>query len=332
MILRSGDSGDAVKALQRGLNRMGAMLLVDGDFGAGTSTAVLNARLQLNAPGPAEADDDLQRAVGAVADPFPPLTASGMTFIAREEVSDATVYQRRFQTPTCPPPPSGVTIGIGYDCRFVDRVEFQGDWADLLPEAAVSQLETVLGKPGTAEVLAPVAAGIVPLTAAMQGVARRTLPEELHLTPPIHPPGHDQAIATAPPAGLGSLVYNRGTDLFDPRPGDRRREMRAIRDLLVARRFDDSVAAQFESMTRLWDPLRAAGLIQRRRNEATLWRSGFAALQLEWLRARPFGKNDDGLHRATFRSRAGRGFGQPGIAAAPCADRRHRIPEARMAT
>src|SRR5262249_7772003 len=107
LVLRSGGSGDAGKAVPRGLDPVGAMLLVDGDFGAGTSNAVLNARLQLNAPGPADADDDLQGAVAAVPDPIPPLTASGMTFIAREEVSDATVYQRRFQMPTCPPPPSG---------------------------------------------------------------------------------------------------------------------------------------------------------------------------------------------------------------------------------
>jgi hypothetical protein len=34
-------------------------------------------------------------------------------------------------------------------------------------------------------------------------------------------------------------------------------------------------------MARLWDPATAAGLIARRRREATLRRAGFAALQLE---------------------------------------------------
>jgi hypothetical protein len=41
------------------------------------------------------------------------------------------------------------------------------------------------------------------------------------------------------------------------------------------------VAAQIESMARLWDPVRERGLIERRRAEATLWRLGFAALQLD---------------------------------------------------
>jgi hypothetical protein len=31
----------------------------------------------------------------------------------------------------------------------------------------------------------------------------------------------------------------------------------------------------------LWDPQQQSGLLKRRRDEATLWRSGFAALQLD---------------------------------------------------
>lgn len=56
--------------------------------------------------------------------------------------------------------------------------------------------------------------------------------------------------------------------------------MRNIRALLAAGDVD-AVAAQFESMTRLWNPATENGLIQRRRDEAALWRSGFAALKLE---------------------------------------------------
>jgi len=278
MVLRTGDRNDAVKTLQHDLNKMGAMLLVDGKFGSGTQNAVVSAREELRLPGPPEADDELQRAVAAFPDPCPPLTAAGMTFIARQEVSDAMVYQRRFQTPTCPPPPSGVTIGIGYDCRFVGRTEFVADWAAVLPAFAVSQLETVLGKPGTADILSPVATVVVPLSAAMRVFATRTLPKTLDETRRIYP----QLDVLTPPrrTALVSLVYNRGADLVDTRPGDRRREMRAIRDLLAAGAFD-AVAEQFESMTRLWDPEKEGGLIARRRAEATLWRSGFAALNLE---------------------------------------------------
>ncbi len=42
----------------------------------------------------------------------------------------------------------------------------------------------------------------------------------------------------------------------------------------------DEVAGQIDAMSRLWDPKTEAGLIDRRHREATLWRAGFAVLQL----------------------------------------------------
>ena len=44
MVLRQGDRGDEVKTLQRGLNKLGEMLLIDGHFGGGTRDAVVGAR------------------------------------------------------------------------------------------------------------------------------------------------------------------------------------------------------------------------------------------------------------------------------------------------
>ena len=50
MLLRRGDGGDAVRDLQRALNRLGALLVVDGDFGSGTEDAILEARARLGLP------------------------------------------------------------------------------------------------------------------------------------------------------------------------------------------------------------------------------------------------------------------------------------------
>ena len=61
MLLTVGDSGDAVKALQRGLNKLGSILLVDGGFGpatlvasvspaSATSPSVTVARVVLSGP------------------------------------------------------------------------------------------------------------------------------------------------------------------------------------------------------------------------------------------------------------------------------------------
>src|SRR6185369_6904890 len=43
MVLKRGTNGDNVRTLQRGLNKLGAMLLVDGDFGKSTEAAVVDA-------------------------------------------------------------------------------------------------------------------------------------------------------------------------------------------------------------------------------------------------------------------------------------------------
>ena len=58
-----------------------------------------------------------------------------------------------------------------------------------------------------------------------------------------------------------SLVYNRGTDLT----GDRRKEMKAIQPLVIAKDYN-GIAAQFRFMKRLWNN----GLVGRREREAVL--------------------------------------------------------------
>jgi len=65
-----------------------------------------------------------------------------------------------------------------------------------------------------------------------------------------------------PPArrsALVSLVYNRGAGLKDLNVlKEDRKEMRNIRALLAAGELE-GVAAQFELMTRLWDPEKKKG-------------------------------------------------------------------------
>jgi len=282
MMLRKGDKNDAVKAFQRGLNKLGAMLIVDGDFGRSTETAVTDARQALKMPGPpTEAEDGLQAAVAALPDPFPPLTAAGVTFMARLEVSDTSTYRRKFQTPCWPSAESGITIGIGYDCRYVDAKQLRADWTGELNDDALAKLCGVVKVAGSNERQAQVSSVMVPLDAAMRVFVKKTLPEFLKNTRTPYPD-----LDRLPPArqtALVSLVYNRRGALSDKDPvkHERRREMRNIAALLRDRK-DDDVAAEFEAMTRLWPPGSASpGLAERRRVEAKLWRSGFAALNLE---------------------------------------------------
>ena len=275
MRLRQGSLGADVKALQRGLNKLGELVLVDGSFGAGTSQAVRAARITLGLPGPAVADDAFQAAVQAFPDPFPPLTAAGMTFIAREEVTDGATYRRKYQRPCLPPSPSGITIGIGYDCRFATRAQLEADWQGVLSPQAVAALEPALGIPGTRELCERCATVSIALGDAMRVFATRSLPKYFAEARRIYPAVGDQTLNAAQRTALVSLVYNRGADL----EGDRRREMRTIQQLLRDGRLAE-VPAQFESMTRLWRNV-AEGLVKRRRAEARLWESGFGALKLD---------------------------------------------------
>ena len=274
MVLRRGDKGDAVKDLQRALNRLGSLLLVDGDFGQGTEAAVADARVALRRPGPLEADDDLLRALTQVREPSAELTAPGVTFIGREEVSSPAEYRRRYKHPVWPTAKSGITIGIGYDLRFVDEAKLRTDWGAILPQDTLDRLLPMLGGPGSADRMAKVADVEIPLPGAVSVFLGCMMPEHVRHTRTSYP-----SLDSLPPArrtALISLVFNRGADL----DGDRRREMMRIHELLAVGDVD-RVAGQFEEMERLWDPATERGVIVRRRREATLWREGFAALQLE---------------------------------------------------
>lgn len=273
MMLKKKDKGDAVQELQRGLNRLGSLLLIDGDFGPSTEAAVIDANVCFKRPPLPEADDALQAQLVAVPDPSPALTAAGLTFIAREEISSPREYRSLYKRPVLPPKDSGVTIGIGYDLRFADRQQIESDWGDVLAADQIEHLVAVSGKAGTQALLATVREIEIPLLEAVRVFIKRMVPKHLRATRAIYPSLDD--LAPHQRTALLSLVFNRGNDL----DGDRRIEMRRIRDLLSNGKLDQ-VDEQFEAMTHLWDPAEAPGLIRRRQREAQLWRAGFAALQL----------------------------------------------------
>ena len=280
MLLRQGDSGQAVKALQRDLNKVGSIVLVDGDFARETRDAVADVRIILGRPGSSsEAEDALQEALAAVADPLPSLSAAGVTFIARFEVSSPAGYRRSFSRPIWPKGESGVTIGIGYDLRFSDDAQLRADWGDHLSQAQLQRLATVLKRQGTKALADGLRDVEIPLRAAVAVFVARSLPQTIATARSIYP--QIDTLLPARQSALASLVYNRGARLSDhDATRQDRLEMREIKTLLAANELD-AVAEQLDSMSRLWDPEEQAGLIRRRHEEATLWRSGFAALQLE---------------------------------------------------
>ena len=59
MRLTLGDSGDSVRTLQRGRNKIGSLLIVDGQFGPGTQEAIVAACPALGLDPRTDADDEL---------------------------------------------------------------------------------------------------------------------------------------------------------------------------------------------------------------------------------------------------------------------------------
>lgn len=184
------------------------------------------------------------------------------------EVGSPALYEQRFRRPTWPGGESGVTIGIGYDLGQASKAEIEADWAPHLEEPDRAALLTVQGAKGdVAKQLAKnLSQVVIPFADAQQVFYANTLPRFAALTLDTFP-GVDDLPADAQGAML-SLVYNRGDGLS----GDRRREMREIRDLLAAGGDDllEAIAREFESMTRLWPDVK--GLRDRRTREAELVR------------------------------------------------------------
>jgi len=167
---------------------------------------------------------------------------------------------------------SGITLGIGYDLGFVTVQQFEQDWGPILSADQMERLKTVIGLTGgAAEMRAPQFSDIKVTRAQGEEVLKkRTLPLHSGRTEQAFP-GVDQLPPDAQGA-LVSLVFNRGPGM----DGDRRREMRAVRDA-VARKDLREIAGQIRAMKRLWEGQGLDGLLRRRDAEADLVESAIGS-------------------------------------------------------
>lgn len=259
-------AGPDVERLQGLLNRVGALLTADGDFGPGTERAVKEAQKLAGQPATGIADDALWIWLETQPEPSPDLPIEAVTFIVTEEIGGRSFYDRHAAFPHFPGEASGVTIGIGYDLRFHDAADLERDWGGELSRDAIARLKPHLGKKGSKAAVDALKSIQIPFVSAWRVFVADSLPKYLDKTRKAFV-GFD---GLPPLAGgmLVSLVYNRGAGM----EGDSRREMRAIRDHIAAGR-NDRVADEIEAMARLWPNNK--GLINRRRKEAALWRKAF---------------------------------------------------------
>jgi hypothetical protein len=186
------------------------------------------------------------------------------------EVTSRAVYERRYRRPTWPGEQSGVTIGIGYDVGYVDRARLWNDWRSVISERMIRALERAIGVKGPAarELARELADEVdVPWDAANHVFRRRSLPLWIGIVERALP--NTSALSPDSLGALVSLTYNRGASYSSP--GDRYREMRAIKGHMGRREFG-RIPDEIRSMKRLWP--NSPGLRRRRDREAELFQDG----------------------------------------------------------
>ncbi|OGM08104.1 hypothetical protein A2Z67_03695 [Candidatus Woesebacteria bacterium RBG_13_36_22] len=156
---------------------------------------------------------------------------------------------------------SGISLGRGYDLGYEEN--FENDWKDYLTPDEIARLKTVVGLHGqSAKARAHEFTDIHITKEAADGVFKeKTLPEYERQTREAFP-GFGGLPLDAQGA-LISLVYNRGASM----DGDRRSEMRAIKDLVLKKDLK-GIANKIREMKRLWPT--NLGLQERRDAEADL--------------------------------------------------------------
>lgn len=196
-----------------------------------------------------------------------------INLIVSAEITDQATYEKLYQHPTWPGGSSGVTIGIGYDLGYVTADECRADWSNQLSAAMIDAMVTKavglkadIAKVATIELKSQI---IVPWSAAMAVFENHDIPKWIKRVQAALP--NTDQLSPDCLGALVSLAYNRGADFTSA--GDRRREMRNIKQWMTEKDFD-RIPAELLSMRRLWPDMK--GLRDRREAEANLFLQGLS--------------------------------------------------------
>jgi hypothetical protein len=181
------------------------------------------------------------------------LSKKSLELILEFEVGGGENYYNKFlKNPAWPEGQSGVTIGVGYDLGYVNKTEFSEDWKGL-PKETFDRLYKVVGIKGynAKNLIRGLKDITIPWELSLQVFTNKTVTKFWNLTRDTFP-NFDKMPEDAK-GGLVSLVFNRGSAL----EGDRRREMKLIRDgMRITNTFDQKalsfIANQIRSMKRIW--------------------------------------------------------------------------------
>jgi hypothetical protein len=191
------------------------------------------------------------------------LSKKSLDLILEFEVGGGENYYNKFlKNPAWPEGQSGVTIGVGYDLGYVNKTEFSEDWKEL-PKEIFDRLYKVVGIKGynAKNLIRGLKDIVIPWELSLRVFNNKTVTKFWNLTKDTFP-NFDKMPEDAK-GGLVSLVFNRGNAL----EGDRRREMKLIRDgMKITNTFDQKalsfIANQIRNMKRIW----AGGSIEKGMN------------------------------------------------------------------
>ncbi|HEY9295190.1 MAG TPA: peptidoglycan-binding protein [Phormidium sp.] len=267
-ILKLGASGSDVVKLQKRLLELGLNLgSADGKFGPKTETSLKQFQSNQGFLADGVAGPETLAAL------FPGelLGSSLLSYRAIELILEFEVgggqeyYEKLLQRPIWPEGQSGITIGIGYDLGYNSVEVFNQDWHKLgdVERQRLSDCCRLTGEVAKQR-LASVRDIIISWQLAWEVFNVVTVPKFYNLTKKAFP-GFEELPADVQ-GGLVSLVFNRGTSM----EGDRRREIRAIRDLVPKKDFK-GIADQIRQMKRIWVGTSIErGIARRRDAEADL--------------------------------------------------------------
>lgn len=193
---------------------------------------------------------DVRDVVDAVAPPPPAAPCQthpdAVALIVRYEITSPTYYTARLQSPVWPGESSGVTWGIGYDGGQQTRSRIAADWRAHAQVDRLAATSGIVGPPARA--LIPSLADVrTPYVMAADVFGASTLPSYCALAARTFARGWD----LLPPLAQGVLtatIYNRGAGM----QGERRREMRELRDECVPAGDVACIVRELRSMVRLW--------------------------------------------------------------------------------
>lgn len=216
---------------------------------------------------------------------LPAVPSTGEVSISEKALQLILEFEGMDQPSRWPGQASGISLGHGYDLGYHTHDDLMGDWGGHLTADHLSQLATAIGKRGSAakNIASRFRHITITKSAAASVFSHSTVPK-IRLWALKTFPG----ILTLPPDAQGaltSLVYNRGTSM----EGERRREMREIRDTVASSALTVSektarIAAILRAMKRIWPSKQRAsghpGICRRRDAEAALVEASVTAARL----------------------------------------------------